>query len=70
MKETLKFIGGWIASYFLFAGLMLIANWKTVDYLDCLHNPVVCGLGIFLGWIGGLKAAGGRVHQRHGRILT
>lgn len=54
MKSFLKFIGGWLFMYFVFAFICLVANWKTMDYADCLNSMPVCLTSFFLGWIGGL----------------
>ena len=54
MKGFIKFIGGWIGCYLLFAFICLLANLKSMDYADCLHDTIVQTLSVIFGWMGGM----------------
>lgn len=54
--QLIKFILGWLAMYLLFAAICLLANWKTMDFTDCLNNSAVWGWSICTGWVGGVYA--------------
>lgn len=51
MKSTIKFFSGWLAFYLFIAFICLLANWKTMDYADCLNHFAVQLVGWGLGWL-------------------
>lgn len=56
MKQGIKFFLGWFIAYLCIAGICWLANMKTMDYADALHNDTVSIVSIFFGWIVGVIA--------------
>lgn len=50
-NSVLTFVVSYIAYFFMIAMLCWVANGKTMDYQDCLHDDKVQTISILTGWI-------------------